>query len=712
MISFITPVYNEEKFLPSLFNCIEKNYHDFEFEWIFIDDHSTDKSFEILTRFAENKKKITLIKNSGKGKIHAINSGFKIAKGNLIKLVGGDDEIDLKKIKNINFSEINTSYLHSANIVDIDNLNIGTYIPPYQVTSYEIDKYFLENISCPSWCWIFPKKIAEKFFPIPNCKYEDLYLSFCLKKFSNIKIIKDNFYSYRQNEGQTFGHILKFNKAIGQFRYTRSFKSLSAIKNCKIFSIRERYLIGISRKYYFLYIKDKNFFTILLSDISFQRKIKLVIFRYFSKNYSIFQKFKYALDKIYHKKFSNNINQKNKKNLQEEQTNNSEIINKKLILIKSGSSYPTEDGFTSQFYKFLNYFSNQNKHKVYLFRKNNFDKEQFLKKNINIKKIKIIDNYPGRFSLLTINLLLKIVIHKVGFKNSLFTEFEKISKYTDYKFYIHDISLYPLLFLKIDKEKIIFSLTDFQTNRLFKLIFVTKFPKPIYYFIGFIHCFFIELIMFRRIKKLHVYSKKDKDSIKKYLGYKNIISIPNFIYHKKNPEISMQFKNFNKILIMGDLKIPEVFKGIEKFKNIKNFNLINNRYIFVFKGVYDDKTKSKIRKSFRKCEFHQEWLSEEQYLSYLGSFRILLFLDVIDFGLSNRVIDALNSKCLALGFKSAFTGYNLKNYKEVIFLKKINDLIKAYQMNNSSRDEIILNANLHASNYNIDRIKSAWNKIL
>ena len=36
MISFITPVYNEENFLSSLFNCIEKNYHDFEFEWIFV----------------------------------------------------------------------------------------------------------------------------------------------------------------------------------------------------------------------------------------------------------------------------------------------------------------------------------------------------------------------------------------------------------------------------------------------------------------------------------------------------------------------------------------------------------------------------------------------------------------------------------------------------------------------------------------------------
>lgn len=712
MISFITPVYNEENFLPLLFNCIEKNYHEFKFEWIFIDDHSTDKSFEMLTRFAEKKEKIILIKNSGKGKIHAINCGFEIAKGNFVKLVGGDDEIDLKKIKNLKFTEKKTSYLHSAKIVDKDNLTIENYIPPYQITNYEIDKYLLENISCPSWCWIFPKEIADKFFPIPDCEYEDLYLSFCLKKFSTIKIIRDNFYNYRQNEGQTFGHILKFNKKIGNFRYRRSFKSLSKIKNCQIFSIRERYLIGLSRKYYYLYIKNKNFFSIVSSDISFQRKIKLIIFRYLSKNYSIFQRLKYGLDSIYHNKFSNNITQKNIEISKNDRIDNFEIKNKKLIIIKSGSSYPTEDGFTSQFYNFVNYFSNKNKHKVYLFCKNSFDKEKFLKNNNNIKKIRLINNYPGRFSLLTINLLLKILMYKIGFKNNLFKEFENIAKYTNYKFYIHDISLYPLLFLKINQKKIIFSLTDFQTNRLYKLTFVTKFPKSLYYFLGVIHCFFIELILFRRVKKLHVYSEKDKENIQKYFGYQNIVSIPNFTKHLKYHELSKQFNNNKKILIMGDLKLPEVFKGIEKLKNIKDFDIINKNYTFVFKGVYSNKIQSNIRRSFENCEFFEEWLSGDQYLSYLNSFRLLLFVDIIDFGLSNRVIDALNSRCLTLGFKLAFTGYNLKNYKEVIFLNKINDFIKAYQLNSLSREEIIKNANLHASNYNLDKIKSEWNKIL
>ena len=83
--------------------------------------------------------------------------------------------------------------------------------------------------------------------------------------------------------------------------------------------------------------------------------MKLIILKYFSSNYIIFQKFKYFLDNIYHKKYSYNKDLLNFKNLQEDQINHGEIINKKLIIIKSGLNYPTKDGFTIQFYNFLNY---------------------------------------------------------------------------------------------------------------------------------------------------------------------------------------------------------------------------------------------------------------------------------------------------------------------------------------------------------------------
>ena len=87
-ISFITPVYNEEKYIPALFKNIDNDYEKFDFEWIFIDDGSTDKSYELIKNYSINKNKIKLIKNSGKGKIDAINCGFNICQGKFIKLVG------------------------------------------------------------------------------------------------------------------------------------------------------------------------------------------------------------------------------------------------------------------------------------------------------------------------------------------------------------------------------------------------------------------------------------------------------------------------------------------------------------------------------------------------------------------------------------------------------------------------------------------------
>ena len=56
ILSFITPIYNEEKYLPFLFQNIDRDYEKFDFEWIFIDDGSTDKSVELIEKFQIIKK--------------------------------------------------------------------------------------------------------------------------------------------------------------------------------------------------------------------------------------------------------------------------------------------------------------------------------------------------------------------------------------------------------------------------------------------------------------------------------------------------------------------------------------------------------------------------------------------------------------------------------------------------------------------------------
>ena len=91
---------------------------------------------------------------------------------------------------------------------------------------------------------------------------------------------------------------------------------------------------------------------------------------------------------------------------------------------------------------------------------------------------------------------------------------------------------------------------------------------------------------------------------------------------------------------------------------------------------------------------------------------MLLFLDSIDFGLSNRVTDALQTKSLIAGFKTAFTGFPVKNFKEVIFLENFFDLVHAYNLKPNDRSEIINNANLLSNEYKLDLVKSKWNKIL
>ena len=95
----------------------------------------------------------------------------------------------------------------------------------------------------------------------------------------------------------------------------------------------------------------------------------------------------------------------------------------------------------------------------------------------------------------------------------------------------------------------------------------------------------------------------------------------------------------------------EIFQGLKKLINTKYFNKFINRYNFVIKGNYSITIQSKIKKMINNVEFNEKWLSNDDFINYLDSFKILLFVDSIAFGLSNRVLDALKSNTLIVGFK-------------------------------------------------------------
>lgn len=90
-ISVITPVYNQELLVAeTIKSVLEQDYQNFEY--IVIDDGSSDKSLTIVNRFKKNKKiRIYTQKNMGEAK--TVNRGFDLARGEIVVVVSSDDPL-------------------------------------------------------------------------------------------------------------------------------------------------------------------------------------------------------------------------------------------------------------------------------------------------------------------------------------------------------------------------------------------------------------------------------------------------------------------------------------------------------------------------------------------------------------------------------------------------------------------------------------------
>jgi glycosyltransferase involved in cell wall biosynthesis len=90
-ISVIMGVYNSERFLDdSIQSILDQIFKDFEF--IIIDDCSTDNSLDIIKNYAKQDKRIILIENKKNiGLTKSLNKGLRIAKGKYIARIDADD---------------------------------------------------------------------------------------------------------------------------------------------------------------------------------------------------------------------------------------------------------------------------------------------------------------------------------------------------------------------------------------------------------------------------------------------------------------------------------------------------------------------------------------------------------------------------------------------------------------------------------------------
>lgn len=92
-VSVVIPLYNEDESLPELASWIHKvmQEHGFSYEVLFVDDGSTDDSWEVIGRLSRenpNLKGIRFRRNYGKSA--ALNTGFAAAEGEVVITMDAD----------------------------------------------------------------------------------------------------------------------------------------------------------------------------------------------------------------------------------------------------------------------------------------------------------------------------------------------------------------------------------------------------------------------------------------------------------------------------------------------------------------------------------------------------------------------------------------------------------------------------------------------
>ena len=130
VITIITPVYNGEKYISETIESVINARLSFPYEYLVIDDGSTDATFRILQKY---QSKIKLFYHENLGESATVNRGLEIAEGDFVLIVNADDPLLTEDLVNKG-----CQYL-------IDNSNVVAIYPDWRIIN-EFGKSIKINI--------------------------------------------------------------------------------------------------------------------------------------------------------------------------------------------------------------------------------------------------------------------------------------------------------------------------------------------------------------------------------------------------------------------------------------------------------------------------------------------------------------------------------------------------------------------------------------
>lgn len=208
MISVIIPVYRVEQFLDKCINSVICQTYD-NLEIILVDDGSPDQSGVICDEWAKKESRIKVIHKENGGLSDARNAGVKIAIGEYIAFVDGDDWIAPDMF------EILKAQLQGNACCDIAVCGVKKVYTEDEVTEAEDEKKVtllsgqvaLEQlingqISQVVWNKLYRKSIIENIYFEVGKYHEDEFWSYqVIGKARKVSLTEHIGYYYRQRQG-------------------------------------------------------------------------------------------------------------------------------------------------------------------------------------------------------------------------------------------------------------------------------------------------------------------------------------------------------------------------------------------------------------------------------------------------------------------------------------------------------------------------------
>lgn len=203
LVSIITPLYNSGLYITEAYkSVINQTYTNWE--WIIVDDKSTDNSFEIVNKLAENESRIIIGQNpvnSGSGVTR--NKAIEMAKGSIIAFLDSDDTWHPEKLeRHVSYmNENDAAFSHTSyGYIDENGNKIkNTFHVSAKPVSYH-DLLKRTEISCLTAMYNAGK--IGKFYMSEHKRKQDyaLWLSI-LKSGVNSYGLDEELAYYRQRKG-------------------------------------------------------------------------------------------------------------------------------------------------------------------------------------------------------------------------------------------------------------------------------------------------------------------------------------------------------------------------------------------------------------------------------------------------------------------------------------------------------------------------------